>query len=104
MHFAKRLRNAGGGFGRIVNHDRQQERCIIGHVMSALDRQAPLTSKIALGPRIGMSGDDRDEQCAVVQLLADLPIPGVPAPQFALVEPDLDARGAQGLADPQRRR
>jgi hypothetical protein len=38
-----------------------------------------------------MSGDDRNEERAVTDLIADLAIPGVPAPEFALVKPDLNA-------------
>ena len=46
----------------------------------------------------GVGGDDRNEQPAVVDLLADLAVPGIAAPQLALVEPDFDTGGAECLA------
>ena len=36
--------------------------------------------------------------------LADVVVPGIPATQFALIQPDGHARGTQGRADPLRRR
>ncbi len=39
-----------------------------------------------------MTGDDRNEQRTVVNLLPNLPIPRVPTPKLALVEPHLDGR------------
>jgi hypothetical protein len=36
---------------------------------------------------------------AVADLLADLQVPGVTTAQFALIEPDLDCRRLQCLAD-----
>ena len=40
--------------------------------------------------------DERD----LLDLITDLAIPGISAPEFALVEPDLDSRSPEGIADP----
>ena len=68
--------------------------------MGALDCEVPLVPKIALEPLLGMLGDDRNEQRAVVDLAADFLVPRVPAPQLALIEKDLDASRTQRLANP----
>jgi hypothetical protein len=44
-------------------------------------------------------GDNRNEEGAVVDLVPDLLIPRVPAPQLTLIEKDLDAGGAKCLAN-----
>jgi hypothetical protein len=59
--------------------------------MRALLGNAPLEPEIAFRTRRGVRRDDRDEQRAVADLLADLQVPGVPAAQLALIKPDLDA-------------
>ena len=46
--------------------------------------------------------DERHEESAVVDLVTDLLIPRVTAPQLALIEKDLDAGRTQGLANPLR--
>jgi hypothetical protein len=67
--------------------------------VTALIRKVPLQSKVALVPRGCISRDDGNEERAVADLVADLLIPHIPAPQLALVEPDLDARSAKCLAN-----
>src|SRR6516165_3928848 len=67
--------------------------------MTSLICEVPLEPEVALMTRSGVRGDDRYEERALVDLLADLLIPRVTAPQFALVKPDLDAGGAQGITD-----
>jgi hypothetical protein len=47
--------------------------------------------------------DDRDEQRTGLDLLADRVVPGVPAPQLALIEPDLDAGGTERFSNTLRR-
>jgi len=47
--------------------------------------------------RVG--GDERDEQRARLDLRADLRVPRVAAAQLVLIEPDLDAKAAQGGED-----
>ena len=55
--------------------------------------------KIALEALLGVLGDERNEERAVVDLVPDLLIPRVPAPQLALIEKDLDAGRTQCLAN-----
>ena len=75
---------------------------IVGHQVGAIDGQLPFQPEVALAARLGVRGDDGNEQGAVVDLLADRVVPRVPAAQLALVEPDLDPGAAQRLADPPR--
>src|ERR1700691_209623 len=67
--------------------------------MRAIDCKLPFEAEIAFGPTTGVFRYDRNEQRAGLDLLSDRVVPGVAAAQFALVEPHLDARGAQGPAD-----
>ncbi len=54
LHLAKLVRNASAAFRGVVNRHRQQERRILGDIMGALDRQAPFTAEISLGPRVAV--------------------------------------------------
>ena len=67
--------------------------------MGAFDCKVPLVPKIALEPLLGVLGDNRNKECAVVDLVPDLLIPAVSAPQLPLVERDLDTRRTQSLAN-----
>src|SRR5882672_10286983 len=67
--------------------------------MRTVDRELPLQSEIALGATLGVCGDDWNHQCAGLDLPADGRIPGIAAAQFALIEPNLDSRCAQRIAD-----
>ena len=64
----------------------------------------PFEPKVALRARLSMGRNDGDKERAVVDLLADLPVPSISAPQFALVEPDLDVGGPQRIANALSRR
>ena len=55
--------------------------------------------KIALKPILGVLGDHRNEEGAVVDLVPDLLIPRVPTLQLALIEKDLDVGRTQCLAN-----
>jgi hypothetical protein len=70
------------------------------HQIRAIDSEFPPEAKIAVEPLLAMLGHDRHEQGAVVDLVADLPIPRVPAPQLALIEKHLDAGRTQCFANP----
>jgi hypothetical protein len=59
------LRNARVPLGGVVDDHRHQESFLLRRVAGALDRQPPFTTKVAFEPRLGMSGIDRYEQCAV---------------------------------------
>jgi hypothetical protein len=77
--------------GRIVNNDRNQESLVLGHVMCSFDGEIPLVTKVTLKPLLGMPGDNRNKEDAVVDLVPDLLVPRVATPQLTLIEPDLDA-------------
>src|ERR1700676_4857423 len=57
----------------------------------ALVGNSPLEPEIAFRTRSRVCRDDRDEQRAVADLLADLQISDVAAAHLALIEPDLNA-------------
>jgi hypothetical protein len=67
--------------------------------MGTVDRQFPFQPKISLGPSLGIRGNDWNHQSTGLDLPADGGVPSIPAPQFALIEPNLDARGTQSVAD-----
>jgi|SRR6516225_5777874 len=94
------LGNRGASLRGDINHDRDEKRLLLGHVTGAFHGQTPLATEVALVPGLGVGGYQREKQPAVVDLLPDLVIPGLPTPQLALVEPDLNACRAQGLANP----
>ena len=96
LHRPKRIRHKRVLIARTVNDDRHQEGLLLGYIVGTVDRQLPFAPKIPLEPLLRVLGDDRDEQSAVVDLVPDLLIPCVPASQFALIEPDLDASRTQG--------
>jgi hypothetical protein len=73
---------------------------LLGHVVRTFDGELPFVAKIALEPLLGVLGDHRNEEGAVVDLVPDLLIPRVPAPQLALIEKDLDAGRTQCRANP----
>jgi hypothetical protein len=76
-----------------------EEQRLAAFLMGAFDCEVPLVPKIALKPLLSVLGDHRNEEGAVVDLLPDLLIPRVPAPQLALIEKDLDAGRTQCLAN-----
>ena len=101
-------------FPETIRHSRGRLRCgvddhwnekghVLRHVARALDGQPPLPAEVALLAGIGMRGDHRHEERTVMNLLANLPVPGVPATQLAAVEPYLDPGAAQTGGDPLRR-
>jgi hypothetical protein len=63
-------------------------------------RELPLETEIALLALVRMPRDDRDEEDAGLDLLADRLVPDVAAPERALVEPDFNACGAECFANP----
>src|SRR6202042_1272035 len=65
----------------------------------AADGQVPLSPEIAFFACLGICRDDRQEQSTALDLFADRRIPGLPTPQFALVEPDLESCLPQGSAN-----
>jgi hypothetical protein len=84
---------------RAVDGDGDQEGLFLRHVAGAIHREAPLPAEISLIVPLGIRGDQRDEQTAVVNAVFDLAFPDVAAPQLGPVEPHLDAGGAQRRCD-----
>ena len=80
-------------------HDRQQEGQVGIHEVTAINRQLPFQTEVPLTAIVRGVRDDRHEQRAGLDLLTDRLVPGVPAPQLALVEPNLDSGGSQCLAN-----
>src|SRR6185312_6524350 len=100
LHRSEKVRDYRTPIVGTVDDDRHEERLLLRHVMSAFGGKHPLMAKITFESLLGMLGDDGNEQDAVLDLLPDLLVPGIPAPQLALVEKDLDARDTQCLANP----
>jgi hypothetical protein len=67
--------------------------------MGAIHCQLPLPAKVAFQTLLCVTGDDWNEECAIPFTGSDRLIPGIAAAQLALVEPDLDARGPQRIAN-----
>jgi hypothetical protein len=84
----------------VVNDDRQQESLVGSHEVRAVNRELPFKTEISLDPSVRILGDDGDKERTGLDLPADRRIPGIPAPQLALVEPDLNPRVSQICAEP----
>jgi hypothetical protein len=100
LHLVEFLRNACVSFRCIIDDDRHDESPFLSHVVCPVGCELPITAEVPFEPRLCAGRNDRYEQRAVVDLLTNLPVPGVSAAQLALVEPDLDAGGSQCLANP----
>ena len=99
LHLAELLRYAGVRLRRSVDHDRQQERCVIGHVPCPADSEIPLAPEVSLLAHLRAGRDDRHEQLATLDLPSDRYIPRLATAQLALVEPDLDPALPQRIGD-----
>ena len=93
------LGDIGVGFPGVVDDHRDDEGAIFRHVVGAVHRHSPLAPKVAFLPRLRVGGDDRHEKRAVLDLAADFLVPHIAAAQFAHVEPDLHAKGAEGFGN-----
>ncbi len=99
LHLPKPVRHPIIVIKRLVDHDRQQESLVGRYQVGPIDRELPFKTEIPLDAIVRVPGDDREEKGAGLDLLADRLVPGVPASQLALVEPDFAARGTEGFAD-----
>jgi hypothetical protein len=100
LHLPKPLRHPFIIIARVIDDDRQQEGQVGLHEVTAINRQLPFGTEVALTAIVRGVRDDRQEQGAGLDLLADRLVPRIPAPQFALVEPDFNASSAERLANP----
>src|SRR5215469_13442702 len=98
LHPPEAVRHVRARVACTIDDDRNQKDYALGHVTSAFDRQPPLAAEVALVTGVRVGRNDRHEEGTVVDLLADLVVPGVTAAQLTLVKPDLDSGGTQGVA------
>ena len=93
------LRHFRASVRRVIDDDRNNEGLRARHEVRTLVGKVPLQPEISLGTRFGVGRDQRKEQRAILDLLADLLIPGIAAAQFATVEPDFEpaARSASQM-------
>lgn len=61
--------------------------------------ELPLAPEVTFGSGFRVRGDNRNEEPAVLDLLANLVVPDIASPQRALVQPDLDAGSPERAAD-----
>ena len=95
MHRSKGVGHLSYLVVRCVHDYRNQKGFGVRHVACAVDGESPLAAEISFKTRLGVGGDHRNEQHAVVDLLVDLAVPGIAASQLALIEPDFDTGGAE---------
>jgi hypothetical protein len=103
LHREESIRYVGVAFRSVVDADRNKKCALAPYEVRALLGEVPFEAEVALCPRLRPRGNDRHEERAVADLLADLLVPDIPAPQLALVEPDLDAGYPQRFTEPCRR-
>ena len=103
LHLAEAVRYVRARVARVIDDDRNQKGYALGHVTSAFDRQPPLAAEVALMTSVRVGGDDRYEEGAIVDLLANRAIPGIPAAKLALVEPDFYACDSKRIGNAFRR-
>ena len=99
LHAVKLGGHGGGGARGVVHHDGHQIRRTLHQEVRLLNGQLPLEPEIALAAPLHVPGNDRDEKRAGINLLSDLLVPGIAAPELILVKPNLDAVAAQRLGD-----
>jgi len=95
----ERVRDNGLLIAGTVNDDWHEECLLLGHVVCTFDGELPFVPKVTLKTLLGMVGNHRNEEGAAVDLVPDLLIPRVAAPQLALIEKGLDAGRTQCLAN-----
>ena len=99
LPLAKSVGHPGRGIRSVVDHDRQQKGLVVGHQVRAVDREFPFQPEVTFAARLRVPRDDRDEERAFLDLLADRGIPRVAAAQLALIEPYDESRRAKRFAD-----
>src|SRR3974390_3379783 len=99
LNFTELIGNVLFVLACLVDHDGQQESLVGCDEVRPVDRELPFESEVPLGPLMSVFRNEGNKERAGLDLLADRLVPSVSAPQLALVEPDLDARSPEGLAD-----
>jgi len=99
----ERVGNIRFGLGRVIHAHGHDERAASSHEVRALLGEPPFEPEVSFRPRLGVVGNERQEERAIADLPADRLVPDIAAAQFALVKPHLDAGGAQRIANGPRR-
>src|SRR5579871_277506 len=94
LNLPKLCRHQRVGLSGTVHNNRYEERHLGSHQVRSVDRQLPFQAEIALRSRLRVSRDDRDKQRTVPDLLTDLIVPDVTAPEFGLIEPNFNSGDA----------
>jgi hypothetical protein len=98
LDLAKTIGDPRRRLGGRVDRDRHEKGLVFRHQVRAIDGELPFEPEVTLGSRVRVGGNQRHEQRAVPDALADRSIPRVTAAQLVLIEPDLDTRGLQRIA------
>jgi hypothetical protein len=96
----KRLGNIRARIWRSVYAHGDDKRPIASNHVGTLVSEVPFQPKVPFVPRCRVRRDDRYEQGAVPDLLADHLVPGIPTTKFTLIEPDLNACCSERVTDP----
>ncbi len=104
LHAHKLGWHDGAVFLGVVDRDGRDEGHAFGEQVRLLDGKFPFEAEVALLARLRVRRDERHEERAVVNLLANFCVPRVPATQFVFVEPHFESGTAQRLGDATRRR
>ena len=99
LYAAKFRRYPRCGISGVVHHDGQKEWYPFHEEVRLFDREFPLEPEISLSALLRVPGNDRNEKRAGIYLFADLLVPGVAAPEFALVKPHLNTIAEQGFCN-----
>ncbi len=99
LHVPEFLRHACVHVNRGVDHHRQQERLVVCHVQRSVHRQVPFAAEVTFLARLRVRRNHRHEERAFLDLPADRCVPRVAPAQRTLVEPDVEARCPQRVAD-----
>jgi hypothetical protein len=98
LHFSKPIRESVLLVRCVIDHNRQQKWQVRCHQVASVDRELPFEPKVSFASIVSVLRDYRNEQRAALYLAANRHIPGISPAQLALIEPHLDARGAQRVA------
>lgn len=104
MRSLERLGYVRACLGDCIQAHGHDEHPIARHHVRALICEIPLEPEITFLPGCTVGGDHGDEERAVVDLAPDLLVPGVPAAQSGLIEPDFESGRAKRCANPLGRR
>jgi hypothetical protein len=94
LNLAESIRYPGRRIRRAVDHNREQEGDVLRHVGGTIHGQFPFPTEVPFPTSVRVSGNDRNEERAIVNLLSNLMVPSIATAQLALIKPNLYSRGA----------